>query len=57
MEIIRDLFLNINKFEGKEIEVEGWVRTLRDSKTIGFIELNDGSNFKNIQIVFDNIQL
>ena len=54
MEIIRDLFLNINKFEGKEIEVEGWVRTVRDSKTFGFIELNDGSYFKNIQIVFDN---
>ena len=54
MEIIKNLFSNIEKFDGKEIEVEGWVRTVRDSKTFGFIELNDGSYFKNIQIVFDN---
>jgi asparaginyl-tRNA synthetase len=36
---------------GKEIEVAGWVRTIRDSKTFGFIELNDGSFFRNLQIV------
>ena len=54
MEIIKDLFLGIDKYEGKEIEVEGWVRTVRDSKTFGFIELNDGSFFKNVQIVFDD---
>ena len=54
MEIIKDLFLGIDKFDGKEVEVEGWVRTVRDSKTFGFIELNDGSFFKNIQIVFDD---
>ena len=54
MEIIKDLFKNIEKFEGKEVVVEGWVKTIRDSKTFGFIELNDGSFFKNIQIVFDN---
>ena len=54
MEIIKNLFKNIEKYEGKEIVVEGWVKTIRDSKTFGFIELNDGSFFKNIQIVFDN---
>lgn len=54
MEIIKNLFLNIDKNNGKEVEVEGWVKTVRDSKTFGFIELNDGSYFKNIQIVFDN---
>ncbi len=36
-----------------EISVSGWVKTLRSSKNFGFIELNDGSDFKNIQIVFD----
>lgn len=36
------------------IKVQGRVRSIRDSKTFGFIELNDGSCFKNIQIVFDN---
>ena len=54
MEIIKNLFKNIEKYEGNEIVVEGWVKTIRDSKTFGFIELNDGSFFKNIQIVFDN---
>ena len=54
MEIIKDLFSDMSKYERKEIVVEGWVKTIRDSKTFGFIELNDGSFFKNIQIVFDN---
>ena len=54
MEVVKDLFSNIDKFDGKEVTVEGWVKTVRDSKTFGFIELNDGSFFKNIQIVFDD---
>ena len=54
MEIIKNLFSNIDNYNNKEITVEGWVRTVRDSKTFGFIELNDGSFFKNIQIVFDD---
>ena len=39
--------------EGQEITVNGWVRTLRDSKAFAFIELNDGSSFRNLQIVCD----
>ena len=39
---------------GQEITVCGWVRTLRDMKTFGFIELNDGSCFKNLQVVFED---
>ncbi|MDO4198465.1 MAG: asparagine--tRNA ligase [Erysipelotrichaceae bacterium] len=35
------------------VAVEGWIRTNRDNGQIGFIELNDGSYFKNIQIVYD----
>ena len=54
MEIIKNLFSNIDNYNNKEITVEGWVKTVRDSKTFGFIELNDGSFFKNIQIVFDD---
>ena len=34
--------------------MSGWARTVRDSKTIGFIELNDGSSFKCVQIVFED---
>ena len=49
---IKDLFKNTSNYTNKKIEVEGWVKTVRDSKTFGFIELNDGSFFKNVQIVF-----
>ena len=52
--VIKDLFKNTSKYENQEIELEGWIKTLRDSKTFGFIELNDGSFFKNVQIVFNN---
>ncbi|NLD51471.1 MAG: asparagine--tRNA ligase [Clostridiales bacterium] len=39
--------------DGAQITVSGWVRTLRDSKAFAFIELNDGSYFKNLQVVCD----
>ena len=51
---VRNLFKETNKFENKEITIEGWVKTLRDSKTFGFIELNDGTFFKNVQVVFND---
>ena len=37
-----------------EVELEGWIRTNRDNGSIGFIELNDGTYFKNIQLVYNN---
>ena len=40
-------------FDGKTITVCGWVRTVRDLKNFGFIELNDGSSFKGVQVVFE----
>ena len=39
---------------GQQITVCGWVKTIRDSKALGFIELNDGSCFKNLQVVFED---
>jgi asparaginyl-tRNA synthetase len=39
--------------DGAQISVSGWVRTVRDSKAFAFIELNDGTFFKNLQIVLD----
>lgn len=51
---IRSLYKETEKFINKEITIEGWVKTLRDSKTFGFIELNDGTFFKNVQIVFND---
>ena len=50
--VLKDLFVNTSDYANKKITVEGWVKTVRDSKTFGFIELNDGSYFKNVQIVF-----
>ncbi len=51
---IRELYKNSEEFFSKDVQVSGWIRTVRDSKTFGFIEINDGSFFKNLQIVFDN---
>ena len=49
---IKDLYRSTEKYIDKTVEVAGWVRTVRDSKTFGFIEINDGTFFKNVQIVF-----
>lgn len=43
-----------SRLAGEEVAVCGWVRTIRDSKTFGFIEINDGSCFRNLQVVFDD---
>ncbi len=54
MEILtcKDLYRSLPNFVNKDVSVSGWVKTVRDSKTFGFIELNDGSFFRNVQIVF-----
>ncbi len=52
--IIKDLYRNTDEYTEKIVTLEGWVRTVRASKNFGFIELNDGSFFKNIQIVFED---
>ncbi len=51
---IRQLYEVKGALETKEVKVAGWVRTVRDSKTFGFIELNDGTFFKSVQIVFED---
>ena len=50
---VRNLYRNEKEFLDKEIEISGWVRKLRDQKNFGFIEVNDGSFFKGIQVVYD----
>lgn len=52
--MIKQLYRNTGEYLGKNIKVSGWVKTERTSKTFGFIELNDGSFFKNLQIVFED---
>ncbi len=51
---IKKIYQDSKSYIGKQVSIEGWIKTVRDSKTFGFLELNDGSFFKNIQIVFDN---
>ena len=52
--VIKDLYKDIKEYENKEITLEAWVRTVRASKNFGFIEINDGTFFKNVQIVFSD---
>ncbi|ATW28972.1 asparagine--tRNA ligase [Candidatus Formimonas warabiya] len=50
---VKKLSRETNHFLDKKVRIEGWVRTLRVSKSFGFIEINDGTFFGNLQIVFD----
>lgn len=50
---IRQIFQKSEDFLGKEVTVQGWVKTIRDSKKFAFIELNDGTFFNNLQIVLE----
>ncbi len=52
--LVKSLYRNTSDYLNKEISITGWIRTLRASNAFGFIEINDGSFFKNIQVVFDN---
>ena len=52
--LIKEIFTNSERFANAQVTVMGWARTIRDSKSFGFIELNDGSFFKNLQVVFES---
>lgn len=52
--LVKSIFRETEKYVSKEVRISGWVRTLRASNAFGFIEVNDGSFFKNIQVVFGN---
>lgn len=54
---IKSLYRETEKYIDSDVVVAGWVRTIRDSKTFGFIELNDGTFFKNLQVVFEDEKL
>lgn len=51
---ISNLYGEISKYKDQTVTVYGWARTIRDSKSLGFIDLNDGSCFKGVQIVFES---
>lgn len=51
--VIKSIYRDTATYANKEVTIGGWIRTMRVSKNFGFIELNDGSFFKNIQVVFE----
>ncbi len=51
---IASVFADSDRLEGQTVTAAGWARTIRDMKTFGFVELNDGSCFKNLQVVLDS---
>jgi len=54
---VKELYLNKEKFSDSKVTVKGWVRSVRDMKAYGFIDLNDGSSFKGVQIVLEEGKL
>jgi len=51
--LVKQIYREKEKYAEQLISISGWIRTLRSSKAFGFIEVNDGSFFKNIQVVFE----
>ena len=51
--IIKQLYQNTENFSDKDIIINGWIRTNRGSKHFGFIEVNDGTYFKGVQVVYE----
>lgn len=50
---VRSLYRETQKHLNQKVNLSGWVRKIRDQKSFGFIELNDGTFFKGVQVVFD----
>ena len=50
---VKSIYRNTEVYADQQVTLGGWIRTMRVSKNFGFIELNDGTFFKNIQIVFE----
>ena len=51
---VKQLYTDQAKLDGTMVTISGWARSVRDNGTFGFIDLNDGTNFKGIQVVFNN---
>ncbi len=52
--LVKEIYRNTDKFGGETVTVSGWIRNIRASKNFGFIEINDGSFFKTIQVVIED---
>ncbi|MGK0465219.1 asparagine--tRNA ligase [Clostridium sp.] len=51
--LVKQIYREKEKYGDETVSISGWIRTLRSSKAFGFIEVNDGSFFKNIQVIFE----
>ena len=51
---VKQIFSDPEKYAGQKLHVAGWARKLRASNAFGFIELNDGTYFTNLQVVFES---
>lgn len=52
-ELVKNIYADSEKYSEKTVTLGGWIRNIRDSKQFGFIDLNDGSCFKCVQVVFE----
>ena len=51
--LVKQFFTDMPAADVAGVKVNGWVRTMRESKTFAFVELNDGTYFKNLQIILE----
>lgn len=51
---VKDVMNDLEKYMGKKVVIDGWVRNHRKQKEFGFIDFSDGTCFKNVQLVYDN---
>ncbi len=54
---VKQIFRNLKDFDGKQVEISGWIRNHRTQSNFGFINLNDGSFFETIQVVYESDKL
>ena len=51
---VKELYQNVSSLMGSEVKLEGWIRNHRKQAHFGFIEFHDGTNFKSVQIVYED---
>ncbi|MBP3652973.1 MAG: asparagine--tRNA ligase, partial [Clostridia bacterium] len=55
--LVKELYTQIPQQDVAEVKVNGWVRTMRESKAFAFVELNDGTYFRNLQVILEEAKL
>ncbi|KUG05118.1 asparaginyl-trna synthetase [hydrocarbon metagenome] len=55
--VVRQLVRDSSRYENQEVVINGWIRSNRDQKSFGFLTVNDGTHFNNIQVVYERDSL